>query len=166
MRSPSRRRDRVGIEASPLGGRLAATDGRIEFVILRTGRSPPGALHPASRRRSSGRLQDQTRTSWQGLAPRRFSHFTGAPPALRAPSPEGEGLVVTLSSGHWYLHNVFLSAPGRDFLVPKLCLGMPSRTLRVPPHRGANPAAERQRRHSQAELGNEWGWPLRAKTTV
>ena len=31
--------------------------GRIEFVILRTGRSPPAAPHPASRRRSCSRLQ-------------------------------------------------------------------------------------------------------------
>lgn len=31
--------------------------GRIEFVILRTGRSPPAALHPASRRRSCSWLQ-------------------------------------------------------------------------------------------------------------
>jgi hypothetical protein len=33
------------------------TPGRIEFVILRTGRSPPAALHLASRRRSCSRLQ-------------------------------------------------------------------------------------------------------------
>ena len=33
------------------------TPGRIEFVNLRTGRSPPAALHPASRRRSCSRLQ-------------------------------------------------------------------------------------------------------------
>ena len=33
------------------------THGRFEFVILRTGRSPPVALHPASRRRSYSRLQ-------------------------------------------------------------------------------------------------------------
>ena len=33
------------------------TQGRFEFVILRTGRSPPVALHPASRRRSYSRLQ-------------------------------------------------------------------------------------------------------------
>ena len=32
MTSPSRRRDHVGIEASPSDGRLATTDGRIEFV--------------------------------------------------------------------------------------------------------------------------------------
>jgi len=31
--------------------------GRIEFVFLRTNRSPPAALHPASRRRSGSRLQ-------------------------------------------------------------------------------------------------------------
>src|SRR6202048_5360993 len=33
------------------------TPGRIEFVILRTGRSPPTALHFTSRRRSCSRLQ-------------------------------------------------------------------------------------------------------------
>ena len=33
------------------------TPGRIEFVILRTDRSPPAAPHPASRRRSCSRLQ-------------------------------------------------------------------------------------------------------------
>ena len=44
--------------ASPLSSRLATTTGRIEFVvILRTDRSPPVALHPASRRRSYVRLQ-------------------------------------------------------------------------------------------------------------
>jgi hypothetical protein len=43
--------------ASPAGRRLAALAGRIGFVILRTGRSPPVALHPASRRRSYSRLQ-------------------------------------------------------------------------------------------------------------
>ena len=53
-----------------------------------------------------------------------------------------------------------------ETLVPKLCLGMPSRTLRVPPRRGANLChgaapppveddAERRRRHSHAERGNE-----------
>ena len=43
--------------ASPLASRLAATTGRIEFVILRTDRSPPGALHLPSRERSSSRLR-------------------------------------------------------------------------------------------------------------
>ena len=43
--------------ASPLGSRLATTTGRIEFVILRTGRSPPVALHLLSRERSYHRLQ-------------------------------------------------------------------------------------------------------------
>jgi hypothetical protein len=44
--------------ASPLSSRLATTTGRIEFVvILRTDRSPPVALHLASRRRSYVRLQ-------------------------------------------------------------------------------------------------------------
>ena len=35
----------------------SSTSGRIEFVILRTGDSPPVALHPASRRRSDRWLQ-------------------------------------------------------------------------------------------------------------
>src|SRR5271170_6688174 len=50
--------------ASPLGCRLATVKGRIEFAVtdryqplLRTGRSLPVALHPASRRRSYLRLR-------------------------------------------------------------------------------------------------------------
>ena len=50
-------RDCSVIWASPFPSRLATTAGRIEFVILRTGRSPPVALHPTSRRRSYVRLQ-------------------------------------------------------------------------------------------------------------
>jgi len=56
------------VQASPLVGRLAGTYGRIGFVILRTGRSPPVALHPALRRRSYSRLQAVALT-WRGLAP-------------------------------------------------------------------------------------------------
>jgi len=55
--SASLRRDHRVSRASPLGSRLATTRGRIEFVILRTGRSPPVALHPLSRERSYHRLQ-------------------------------------------------------------------------------------------------------------
>ena len=43
--------------------------GRIEFVILRTSRSPPAALHPVSRRRSPSRLQ--VTSTWRGLSPLR-----------------------------------------------------------------------------------------------
>ena len=43
--------------ASPLSSRLTKTSGRIRFVILRTARSPPVALHPASRRRSYFQFQ-------------------------------------------------------------------------------------------------------------
>ena len=56
-------------KASPLASRLAETPGRIGFVILRTGRSPPAALHPASRRRSCSRLQAGKRFAWRGLSP-------------------------------------------------------------------------------------------------
>ena len=43
--------------ASPVACGLAATQGRIRFVRLRTARSPPVAPHAASRRRSYCRLQ-------------------------------------------------------------------------------------------------------------
>ena len=42
---------------SSFASRLSGQSGRIEFVNLRTARSPPVALHPASRRRSYVRLQ-------------------------------------------------------------------------------------------------------------
>src|SRR5437588_1907959 len=50
--------------------------GRIEFVILRTGRSPPAALHPVSRRRSCSQLQ--VTLTWRGLSPLRPSALSGA----------------------------------------------------------------------------------------
>jgi len=50
----------------PLGGSPAAP-GRIEFVILRTDRSPPAALHLASRRRSCSRLQAGERLPGEDL---------------------------------------------------------------------------------------------------
>ncbi len=53
--SPQVSRDRSGLRTDP--SRLAETHGRNGFVNLRTGRSPPVALHPASRRRSYRRLQ-------------------------------------------------------------------------------------------------------------
>ena len=56
-------RDQSVVWASPFTRRLAATTGRIEFVILRTSRSPPIALHPLSRGRSYFRLQSSNPTS-------------------------------------------------------------------------------------------------------
>ena len=47
--------ERSGFHPSLAGS--SQTPGRITFVILRTDRSPPVAPHPASRRRSDGRLQ-------------------------------------------------------------------------------------------------------------
>ena len=55
------------VQASPLASRLAGTPGRIEFVILRTGLSPPVAPHPASRRRSYLRLQAGERMPGEDL---------------------------------------------------------------------------------------------------
>src|SRR4051794_18800511 len=61
-------------------------------------------------------------------------------------------------------------------LVPTLCLGMPSRTLRVPGPRPSGPSpprppalphtcdAERRKRHSHAERGNEGQGPPGVRT--
>ena len=45
------------------------TSSRIEFVSLRTGSSPPVALHPASRRRSYLRFPGRRAYAWRGFAP-------------------------------------------------------------------------------------------------
>src|SRR5919106_4174965 len=73
--------------------------GRIEFVILRTDRSPPAALHHASLRRSCIRLQAGERLPGEDLHLSdhlRFqAHFTpGFSPVLRSNS---QGTVLTVS---------------------------------------------------------------------
>ena len=50
--------------------------GRIEFLIVRTGRSPPAAPHPALRRRSCSRFQ--VTLTWRGLPPLRSIALSGA----------------------------------------------------------------------------------------
>jgi hypothetical protein len=61
------RATRTRVWASPFASRLATPSGRIEFVILRTVRSPPVAPHPASRRRSDVWLQTGERMSEKDL---------------------------------------------------------------------------------------------------
>ena len=56
-------------------------------LAFRTDPSPSDALHPASRQRSFGRLQDQTLTSWKGLPPSRFSTLAIARTGDPEPSP-------------------------------------------------------------------------------
>jgi hypothetical protein len=55
--------------ASPFASWFAATTGRIEFVILRTGSSPPVALHLPSRGRSCVRLRGPSPASTGTLTP-------------------------------------------------------------------------------------------------
>jgi len=50
--------------------------GRIEFLIVRTGRSPPAAPHPVSPRRSCRRLQ--VTSAWRGLSPLLPGALSGA----------------------------------------------------------------------------------------
>ncbi len=68
--------------AFPSGSRLrlwlagsSFAPGRIEFVILRTGRSPPAALHHASLRRSCIRLQAGERLPGEDLHLSDYSRF-------------------------------------------------------------------------------------------
>jgi len=55
-----------------------AAPGRIEFVILRTDRSPPAALHLASWRRSCSRFTGRRAYTWRGLSPLWSSTLSGA----------------------------------------------------------------------------------------
>ncbi len=50
--------------------------GRIEFLSVRTGRSPPAAPHPVSPRRSCSRLQ--VTLTWRGLSPLQPGALSGA----------------------------------------------------------------------------------------
>ena len=50
--------------------------GRIEFLSVRTGRSPPAAPHPVSPRRSCSRLQ--VTLTWRGLSPLQPGALAGA----------------------------------------------------------------------------------------
>jgi hypothetical protein len=69
-----------------------ALDGRIEFVILRLGRSPPTALHHVLRRRSCLQLQagglgsERTYTSLSGFHLQAHVGARGARPAIQSGS--------------------------------------------------------------------------------
>jgi hypothetical protein len=65
-----------GLRLSHAGSSTAP--GRIDFVILRTGRSPPAALHPASRRRSCSWLQAGERLTEEDFHLSDHSRLSGA----------------------------------------------------------------------------------------
>jgi hypothetical protein len=93
--------------ASLMASRLATLSGRIEFVILRTGRSPPAALHLASRRRSSSRFQAGARMPGGDLHPSDHHACRRTSPPLRG------GLVrhgVAAYLGHTHESRVVCSA--------------------------------------------------------
>ena len=74
--------------ASPLTCRLAEHSGRIEFVILRTGLSPPVAPHPASQRRSFFRFQAGERMPEEDFHLSDHSRFQAhMPPAFAGSEP-------------------------------------------------------------------------------
>ena len=71
--------------------------GRIEFLIVRTSRSPPAALHPVLRRRSYSRFQ--VTLTWRGLPPLRSSALSGALAGGNAPG-KGDARSPTLKGSH------------------------------------------------------------------
>jgi hypothetical protein len=73
--SPFRGLESVGLRLFPAGSPQRSAES--SSLALPTNRSPPVALHPASRRRSYFRLQS-ARTLWQGLSPCGFDAITGA----------------------------------------------------------------------------------------
>ena len=84
---------------SPLGSRLVTTKSRIEFVILRTGSSPPVALHLPSRGRSYLLLQNADHALVGTLTPLvHHAHRRTATAGL--PSSAGNGAGPKSLDGH------------------------------------------------------------------
>jgi hypothetical protein len=83
--------DRCVSWASPFTSRLATTTGRIAFVILRTSRSPPVALHLASRRRSYVRLRGSDLTSARTCTSRIQDTCKRTSPIFRTPTANARG---------------------------------------------------------------------------
>ena len=85
------------------------TSGRIEFVILRTGRSPPVASHPASRRRSYIRLQAGERIPEADLHRSDRAHSRahvgpGHVPANFSPTLPGDGAQGRAPTSNRHMH--------------------------------------------------------------
>ena len=77
-------RDHSVIWASSLASRLATSKSRIEFILLRTGRSLPVASHHASRRRSDFQLQSSNQTLTRTFTPQiRCAHRRTGPACWR-----------------------------------------------------------------------------------
>jgi len=85
-----------GVQTSPLASRLVGYLRPNRFRLLRTGLSPPVALHLASRRRSYLRLPGRRARAWRGLtplyvcargrtSPAQRAGLRSAPATLRAP---------------------------------------------------------------------------------
>ena len=83
--------------------------GRIEFLIVRTGRSPPAAPHPVSPRRSCRRLQ--VTLTWRGLSPLQPGALSGAlAAALRRHVASRRHLAIPLGAGSPLQHQIDLDA--------------------------------------------------------
>ena len=100
-----RRECRHAVGGSPLASRLPDRLGRIRFVILRTGHSPPVASHPSSRRRSYFRLQVRNANLVGTRTPpiKRFQRRTGSVrrPATTVGWDKRMRSPTTHLSGYW-----------------------------------------------------------------
>ena len=178
------RRVPLGVcRASPLTCRLATTSGRIEFVILRTGRSPPVALHLASRQRSCLQLTGSDLTCARTCTPlvrracrrtcRRCAAlrnscdgFPGAD-APRLPAFAAARLNTTTLRGEdsaaaRRIWSVDLAGGTRR--GPARCNDFPH-VCAFPRHRGARPAASSRKLHPRFRPPGE-GWSLRLRVTA
>jgi hypothetical protein len=117
--------------------------GRIEFLIVRTGRSPPAPPHPALRRRRCSRFQ--VTLTWRGLPPLRSIALSGALAGGNAPGKQ-DALFSTLKGSHnpcagggifvYYLADSTLSGSGS---VRGLLPGALPPAIKSPPPRGSSP---------------------------
>jgi hypothetical protein len=102
--------------------------GRIEFVILRTGRSPPAALHLASRRRSCSRLQAGERIPEEDFHLSDHSRFQAHIAPGVSPGFKSERILRALEEGDRNSPQEFHLSPFRG-----------SRVLRAPMPPGLRP---------------------------
>jgi hypothetical protein len=124
--------------ASPFASRLAATTGRIEFVILRTGRSRPDALHLPSRGRSFVQLLYAPDSQAWRLAPRSGALAAAHPFLIRGllppPPPRYRTLLPARGSPGCGHLTPSCRPTHQDFhhVSPPPWAGCPIRSLRSP----------------------------------
>ena len=108
--------------------------GRIEFVILRTGCSPPAALHLASRRRSCSRLQAGERLPEEDLHLSDHSRFQAHIARGNAPgNVDDKSLSSAEGAEQFGMRTTVFRAFSASEICPALPLGRCPRLLHLAP---------------------------------